>query len=292
MAQRPSRTDTILKVLTAILAVQFVVFPFIGPKAMALTPFVIVIALVGSNIVHAVRRYGAQTTFIFLGLTCVISWAYETSSILTGFPFGNYHYSDQLGPKLGLVPVLIMPAYFAMGYLSWTLAHVLLDRFDDRLEKRHVFLLPLLASFIMVMWDLGIDPARATIEKAWVWHDGGAYFGVPIKNFAGWFLCVFTVFQCFAWYYYKHGQSIEAAKPFQRSHWTLPIYLYAAMIIDKLVAPFANKSVQLQSNEGHVWWTGDIDASLALVSIFTMFFVSLLALLRTYEWRGAAEARS
>lgn len=283
MTSRSSRVDTLLAILVLVLALKSIVFPLVGPSAMALTPFVVVVTLVGFNVIHSGRRYGGKASLVFFALTCVISWAYETSSILTGFPFGNYHYADLLGPKLGLVPVLIMPAYFAMGYLSWTIAHILLDRFDDRLEKRHIFLVPVVASFVMVMWDLSIDPARATIEKAWIWHDGGAYFGVPIKNFAGWFLCVFTIFQCFALYLHKFGHGGVTSSPIPRNHWTLPTYLYAAMMIDGFMLAAVNENVQIESLDKHVWWTGDIHGSLALVSFFTMFFVSFMARLRISE---------
>jgi putative membrane protein len=69
-----------------------------------------------------------------------------------------------------------------------------LDRFDDRLTSAEVILVPALASFVMVMWDLCIDPASSTISGAWIWRDGGGYFGVPLVNFLGWYLCVFTIY--------------------------------------------------------------------------------------------------
>src|SRR5262249_40434823 len=116
---------------------------------------------------------------VFFILTFVISWSYETSSILTGFPFGHYVYADKLGPKLWLVPLLIMPAYFSMGYIAWTIGHILLDRFDNQLVGAEVVLVPVLASFVMVMWDLCIDPASSTVTRAWIWRGGGGYFGVP-----------------------------------------------------------------------------------------------------------------
>jgi len=141
-----------------------------------LTPFISVAILMGFAIVHGIRRYGWRHFVIFSIVAFVISWSYETLSILTGFPFGHYVYTDKLGPKLWLVPLLIMPAYFSMGYIAWTLAHVLLDRFDDRLVGAEVFLVPALASFVMVMWDLCIDPASSTISGAWIWRDGGGYF--------------------------------------------------------------------------------------------------------------------
>src|SRR5262245_5726171 len=49
---------------------------------------------------------------IFFVITFIVSNFYENLSILTGFPFGHYHYTETLGPKLFLVPLLIAPAYF------------------------------------------------------------------------------------------------------------------------------------------------------------------------------------
>ena len=39
-------------------------------------------------------------------------------------------------------------------------------------------------------------------------------------------------------------------------------------------------SVEVTSHDGHVWWTGDIHTASALVALFTMLFVTLLALVR------------
>ena len=36
-----------------------------------------------------------------------VSNFYENLSLLTGFPFGHYHYTEALGPKLFLVPNLL-----------------------------------------------------------------------------------------------------------------------------------------------------------------------------------------
>src|SRR5215468_8732927 len=135
-----------------------------NPHLQRLMPFISVAILMGFAIVHGIRRYGWRHFVVFFIVAFVISWSYETLSILTGFPFGHYVYTDNLDPKLWLVPLLIMPAYFSMGYIAWTLAHVLLDRYDDRLAGAEVVLVPALASFVMVMWDLCIDPASSTIS--------------------------------------------------------------------------------------------------------------------------------
>ena len=245
-----------------------------------LTPFISVAILMGFAIVHGVRRYGWMPFVVFFILTFVISWSYETSSILTGFPFGHYVYADKLGPKLWLVPLLIMPAYFSMGYIAWTIGHILLDRFDNQLVGAEVVLVPVLASFVMVMWDLCIDPASSTITGAWIWRDGGGYFGVPFVNFLGWYLCVFTIYLVFAVYLRHSSEWTRETNLSERSTWTLPALMYAAVMLPRLIEPVAGDSVQVTSHDGHVWWTGDIHTASALVALFTMLFVTVLALVR------------
>jgi len=84
-------------------------------------PLGIVIPLLFA-LVHGAVRYGAKGIFSFMVLCLGISNVMENMGVLTGFPFGRYHYTDVLGPKLFLVPLLIGPAYFGTGYLSWVLA--------------------------------------------------------------------------------------------------------------------------------------------------------------------------
>jgi putative membrane protein len=142
------------------------------------------------GLLHGALIYGWRGILIFLVVCLGISNAFENLSILTGFPFGWYLYSDALGPKLFLVPLLIGPAYFGMGYLSWTLARAILGDEDARLAGLLSFATPTIASFIMVSWDLTIDPMASTINGNWVWRNGGSYFGVPVSNFLGWYLTV------------------------------------------------------------------------------------------------------
>ena len=251
-----------------------------NPHLQRLTPFISVAILMGFAIVHGVRRYGWMPFVVFFILTFVISWSYETSSILSGFPFGHYVYADKLGPKLWLVPMLIMPAYFSMGYIAWTIGHILLDRFDNQLVGAEVVLVPVLASFVMVMWDLCIDPASSTVTRAWIWRDGGGYFGVPFVNFLGWYLCVFTIYIVFAVYLRHSSEWTRETNLSERSTWTLPALMYAAVMLPRLIEPVAGDSVQVTSHDGHVWWTGDIHTASALVALFTMLFVTVLALVR------------
>src|SRR5260370_19859820 len=188
--------------------------PLIAIALITLLPFVFIF-------VHGSVNYRFRDMLVFAAITLVVSNVFENLSILTGFPFGHYFYTDGLGPKLFLVPILIGPAYLGTGYLAWTLARVLLGTTENRLPGRQVWAVPVLASFLMVAWDLSLDPIASTIGRNWIWLQGGNYFGVPFSNYLGWFLTVFVFFQLFALYLRWQAGASTAAQPLSRGYWLL-----------------------------------------------------------------------
>ncbi|MGW5579823.1 carotenoid biosynthesis protein [Micromonospora chokoriensis] len=94
-------------------------------------------------------------------------------SVVTGVPFGHYHYTDELGAKLIEVPVLIGPAYFAVSYMAWCIATILFRPVHRGSPVGAVIGTPLVASFTMVAWDLALDPSSSTLRGRWEWEDGG-----------------------------------------------------------------------------------------------------------------------
>src|SRR5215471_10154398 len=141
-------------------------FPGIVPggiDGVSLTIFVVVFALV-----HGAARYGWGGILVFVAICLVVSNALENLSILTGIPFGRYYYSDVLGLKLFHVPVIIGGAYAGAGYLSWIVAHVLVDR-TGQSDRFAIWALPLVGALLMVSWDMSFDPSASTIAKSWVW---------------------------------------------------------------------------------------------------------------------------
>ena len=77
------------------------------------------------TLLHGSRRYGWRAILAFYAVTLVVSNILENLSILTGFPFGNYYYTDLQRPMLFLVPLVIGPLYVGTGYLAWTIATLL-----------------------------------------------------------------------------------------------------------------------------------------------------------------------
>ena len=65
----------------------------------------------------------------------------------------------------------ILIAIYAI-YIAWTIARVISGVPHARLPGHLTFTVPLLAAFMMVSWDLTIDPIFSTINHAWIWLDG------------------------------------------------------------------------------------------------------------------------
>ncbi len=255
-----------------------------GPLDMPLVSLIGRFMLAVFAFYHSYFLYGLKKSLIFLALVCVISWSYETTSILTGFPFGNYHYHESFyGPWIGLVPFMIMPAYYSMGYCAWIIANILLDRRESSVKGVDVILLPLIASFVMVSWDMSMDPQVATVRQAWIWHDGGAYFGVPFVNFCGWFLCVFTFYVIFSFIQSSGASAASNVRILNKTFWMLPVALYVSRTVPYIINALTVENRQIADPSGQTWWTADITHSLLLVSFFTMMFLSLYAIIRIYR---------
>ena len=255
--------------------------PLMSVMLVTLLPFVFFF-------VHGSVNYRFRDMFVFAAITLVVSNIFENMSILTGFPFGHYYYTDGLGPKLFLVPILIGPAYLGTGYLSWTLARVILGATEQRLPSYSIFSVPVLASFIMVSWDLSFDPIASTINHNWIWEQGGNYFGVPFSNFMGWFLTVFVFFQLFALYLRGRQNAYAQAPAMSRGYWLQAVVFYAVVALSiplNMLTQTTNATIT--DAAGVLWRTQDIYVVSGLVWIFTMLAFTGLSLIKIAELPSA-----
>ena len=228
-------------------------------------------------LVHGAIPYRLRGILTFTFLFLLVGNIFENLSILTGFPFGHYHFTDVMGPQVFHVPILLGLAYVGMGYLSWTLARLILGDIKPKLTGTHLVALPLVASFIMVAWDLSMDPIWSTVVRGWIWHQGGSYFGVPVTNFLGWYLTVFFAYQLFALYLRKCPSYYRPLRP---SFWKLPVLFYGISAAGNLlVIPRTGLSV-VSDSTGAQWKVNDIIGASTVVSLFTMGAFALLAWVR------------
>ena len=119
----------------------------------------------------------------------LLGWVVEVVGQASGFPFGTYHYTPLLQPQLAGVPVLIPLAWLMMMPPAWAMAVVIVGAepgWRARLRRAAV------SALAFTAWDLFLDP-QMVAWNAWVWAVPGAYFGIPLLNFAGWLLVAFCV---------------------------------------------------------------------------------------------------
>jgi putative membrane protein len=242
-------------------------------------------------LIHGAMRYRWSGMVTFVVICLVVSNILENTSILTGFPFGHYHYTDGLGPKLFLVPLLIGPAYFSTGYLAWTLSTILVGEVRRASSAFTTFAVPLIASFVMVMWDLCLDPTASTIRHIWIWEQGGGYFGVPLTNYLGWFFTVYAFLQLFALFVRFRQTDREETRTTSTPYYAQAVVMFAVIgmtfVLNYLVG---NSNTLVTDAAGVVWNTRSIAESAAIVSIYTMLFVAALAAVKLIQ--GSTDGRN
>src|SRR2546421_3510409 len=266
-----------LVLLNVVFALVNAVFPN-NITVPILIPILIVIPLAFA-LLHGAVRYQWSGIITFLVMCLVVSNLLENTSILTGFPFGHYHYTSDLGPKLFLVPLVIGPAYFGTGYLAWVLSTVLIGDVRPKASAFTTFAVPFIASFMMVAWDLGMDPTSSTIRHLWIWEQGGGYFGVPLTNYLGRFFTVYVFFQLFALYLRFRKASQEGKEPtLPRSYYAQAIVMYAVIGLVIVVSYLVGSTNTAVTDAVGIFWQtrGNAEAE-ATVTIYTMLFPAGLA---------------
>lgn len=234
-------------------------------------------------LIHGARLYGVRGMLTFIAICLAVGNLVENLGVRTGVPFGHYYFTGVMGPKILVVPVFLGLAYVGMAYLSWTLARLILRETHRPLAGSRVITLALLASAIMLSWDLSMDPVWSTIVRAWVWQEGGRYFGVPFSNFLGWFLTVYVFYQLFALYACSRAAS-RAALP--SKYWNLAVIFYAVSVAGNLLLLIPQPGPVLVTDPSGVQWrVTTITVACAVVSISTMGVFAILAWLRRPQMR-------
>ena len=111
-------------------------------------------------------------------LIFIVSIIIETIGVITGFPFGNYMYTDTLQPILfSTVPMAIGFAWVTLSVNSFLCVRYFLG------ENKNTLVVLLSGAFIALI-DVILEPFASFINKYWLWENGD----IPFQNYLSWFI--------------------------------------------------------------------------------------------------------
>ena len=246
-----------------------------APEASWLTP-ALVLACVGlfvASLWSARTLIGWTAACGFAALAVPIGWFAEQMGASRGWFFGSYHYTNVLGPKIGDVPIAIPLMWFALTWLAWVMANLILWREPVVCGAGggRRTLTALLAAMIVTAFDLGADPYFVFVLHAWIMTktDGG-WFGETLQGFVGWMVVsFFIVLLAQARVRLQQPGGDPAA---QRKAALVPLVIYGSGMVFQMLfgSPVETKAI----------------------AFFAMGLPLLVALAAWWPWRASAAAQT
>jgi len=177
---------TVLGVWLGLLVVPF---PWPVTLALVLPPFAF-------SVLHACRSIGPRRGLWLMLLTLVASLLAESVGVLTATVFGPYEYTSVLGPCfLGLVPYSVPMVWFILVYPAYVMAEWFVPA-GWAGPQRWLAVASLSATMVTAV-DIALDPVMVE-AGAWVWRVNGSFFGIPIRNYVGWWLTVLVILSMYS----------------------------------------------------------------------------------------------
>lgn len=131
--------------------------------------------------------YSWRRACAFTLVVLPLAFAIEFIGVTAGLPFGRYHYTGALIPPVAhRVPAPITCAWLMIVVGSLYAARTYAPRASR-------FVTVAIAAALATGLDACLEPTAYHIKAYWLWDDSGPYYGVPLLNFAGWFIAALIV---------------------------------------------------------------------------------------------------
>lgn len=114
---------------------------------------------------------------IYFVFVIILTFLVEYIGVKTGYPFGEYSYTEKLKPLLFGVPLSIGFAWLASMLASFGIISTI-----KRLKNSSIFTKSVLTGLLMMIFDIALEPA-AISQRFWYWEGSS----VPLMNYLSWF---------------------------------------------------------------------------------------------------------
>lgn len=121
-----------------------------------------------------------RNVLLAAGAAFTVGMAVEFLGVNYGLIFGHYEYGNNLGVKVGGVPLLIGANWVMLTFITGSVGAVI--------SPSSKVLAAVLGSFLMVLLDLVIEPVAPKFDY-WEFANDRA----PLSNYIGWFFVAFPI---------------------------------------------------------------------------------------------------
>jgi putative membrane protein len=148
----------------------------------------LVVLAAGTTLASQARHLPGQNVMLASIIIAFIAGAVESLGALTGIPFGPFTYTTNIGQELFHPLPWAMPLVWIVVLLNARGVGRLILR-PWRKERNYGLWLIGVASLLVVLLDLGLEPFATCIKRYWLWSVSKTslkWYSAPWVNFVGW----------------------------------------------------------------------------------------------------------
>ncbi|MYR07344.1 carotenoid biosynthesis protein [Gordonia sp. SID5947] len=165
-----------------------IAFPYTDGGTLVLT-MVSVGCLAAAVVADAATTHGWKAALSVLFVAGGGGLLAESVGVHTGFPFGSYAYTGELGVEILDVPIVIPFAWVMMSWPALAVARRLVG-------PGHRWATAFVGACALTSWDVFLDPQMVD-QGYWTWQYPRPALpgveGIPLTNFAGWIVVSFLL---------------------------------------------------------------------------------------------------
>jgi len=136
------------------------------------TPWFLLV--VGIILILSLDLINKKVWFWLIGIYS-ITWGIEAVGTATGWPFGNYSYSNILGFALANTPLIIGINWIIVSLGAYALAKFV--------GLKKIIPLIITSAVLTLLLDIVMEPAAVKLDY-WQWNTDS----IPLQNYVSWFL--------------------------------------------------------------------------------------------------------